>query len=332
MSKWLEVSVSLHQEAIEAVAEVLMNHGANGVEIDDPVLLQQRQSTPGDWDYVELPDGFDPAAEAIVRTWFPLDAEREQEMSNLLSLIETEIDQLQQWDLQTGSLTVSSRVIAEENWAEAWKAWFKPLYIGRNLLVKPSWEALEGEDESLTVIELDPGLAFGTGNHASTRLSLILMERYLHPGQVVIDVGCGSGILTVAAAKLGATRVLAVDNDPLAIDATKGNLQLNNLKFTETPEAFNPFLDEPAICVFKSDLIQQISITADLVVANIVADVIIRLSRDVDRIMNPGAVFICSGILTSRREDVAEALTAAGLTVITLLEEDDWVAIAARKT
>ena len=307
--QWLEISISLDREAVEAVAEICMRHGASGVEIDDPRLMLERQTTVGDWDYAELPENFDPNAEAIVRAWLQVGSET----ADMLRHIEQEVQQLPSYGLALGSGTLVVQEIAEQNWAEAWKQYYKPLPIGEKLLIKPVWETWAGEDR--LVLEMDPGLAFGTGNHATTRMCLELLEQRIFPGADVIDVGCGSGILSIAAAKLGARSVCAIDIDRLAVESTKANLQLNAL--------------DQAVRVEQGDLLRVEHEKADIVLANIIADVIIRLLDDLPATLKPGGLLICSGIISIRKDDVLYALDQAGFTVRDLSEDEDWVAIAA---
>lgn len=308
--QWLEISISVDHDAVEAVAEMLMRYGANGVEIDDPRLMLERQTSVGDWDYAELPPDFDPDAEVIVRAWLQIGPDT----PDALRQLEQELRLMPEYGLTLGSGSLAMKEVEDQNWAEVWKAYFKPLRVGEKLVVKPAWEDWQGEDD--IVIELDPGLAFGTGNHATTKMVLTLLERYLSAGQEVIDVGCGSGILSVAAAKLGAGRIEAIDIDRLAVESTEANLALNGLS--------------GAVSVRQGDLLQHSRGSADLILANIIADVIIRLLQDVSRVLKPGGILICSGIIGDRRKDVEQALAAAGFTMIEALSEDDWVAIAAR--
>ena len=308
--QWLEISISLDREAIEAVAEICMRHGANGVELDDPRLMLERQTTVGDWDYAELPENFDPNAEAIVRAWLQIGSET----TDVLKQIEQEIQLIPSYGLTLGSGTLRVMEIAEQNWAEAWKQYYKPLPIGEKLLIKPVWETWP--DDGRLVIEMDPGLAFGTGNHATTRMCLEMLEKGIFTGADVIDVGCGSGILSIAAAKLGARSICAIDIDRLAVESTLANIQLNTLK--------------QDVRVEQGDLLQVQHDKADIVLANIIADVIIRLLDDLPSTLKPDGLLICSGIISTRKDDVLCALEQAGFTVQDLYADEDWVAIAAR--
>ncbi|MCL2497576.1 MAG: 50S ribosomal protein L11 methyltransferase [Symbiobacteriaceae bacterium] len=308
--QWLQVTVSLNHEALEAAAEILMRYGATGVEIDDPRLLAQQQPSRGAWDYVEIPPGWDPEGEALLRAWFPVVA------SAVLPVaaIQEEINALTQYGLAIGSATLTTTVIPDEDWGEAWKAYYKPLQIGQRLLIVPAWEERQGSPDRLQII-LDPGLAFGTGNHATTRLCLELLEKWLIPGSRVLDIGCGSGILTIASAKLGASRVDAIDIDPLAISSTKNNLKLNDIDI--------------GIGVHQGELHEVHIPPAQLLVANIVADVIIDLlQHTVPRYLAPGGVFIAGGILEERLEDVLAALALGSFSLMEQLSADGWVALA----
>lgn len=206
------------------------------------------------------------------------------------------------------------RRVAEEDWAHAWKQYFKPQRIGERLVVKPSWEPfVPGPDD--VILELDPGMAFGTGLHATTRLCLRALETHLRPGMTVADVGTGSGILAVAAAKLGAAFVTATDNDPLAVGIARENAARNGVSsLVAVAEAQDP----PAG-------------PFDIVLANILPDVILGMADALAASVAPGGWLIASGIIHARAADVRDGLSARGMAVVETPEEGDWVAVLARR-
>lgn len=209
--------------------------------------------------------------------------------------------------------TISTASCVEEDWINNWKKYFKPIAVGKKLLIRPMWEE-EYEAGERKVLHLEPGLAFGTGTHETTRLCMELLEETVQPGMEVLDVGCGSGILSVAALLLGAEKAVGVDIDPLAVKTAVQNAQINHVaqRFT-------------GIC---GDLTEKVSGTYHVVVANIVADVIIALTKDIERFMYPDTVYLMSGIIDTRENDVQNALREK-FRVVSRREEKGWVALAA---
>ena len=203
----------------------------------------------------------------------------------------------------------------EEDWINNWKQYFKPIPVGQKLLIRPTWEEVQ-DSGGRTVLDLDPGLAFGTGTHETTRLCMELLEQYVQPGMNVLDVGCGSGILSVAALLLGADKAVGVDIDELAVKTAVENAEINHVE-----ERFT------GIC---GNLTDQVTGTYDIVVANIVADVIIMLTKDVEQFMKPDTVYLMSGIIDTREQDVLAAVEQH-FTIIDRKEEKGWVALSAKR-
>ncbi len=203
----------------------------------------------------------------------------------------------------------------EEDWINNWKQYFKPIPVGQKLLIRPTWEEVQ-DSGGRTVLDLDPGLAFGTGTHETTRLCMELLEQYVRPGMNVLDVGCGSGILSVAALLLGADKAVGVDIDELAVKTAVENAEINHVE--------NRFT---GIC---GNLTDQVTGTYDIVVANIVADVIIMLTKDVEQFMKPDTVYLMSGIIDTREQDVLTAVEQH-FTIIDRKEEKGWVALSAKR-
>ncbi|BCI61539.1 50S ribosomal protein L11 methyltransferase [Solibaculum mannosilyticum] len=206
--------------------------------------------------------------------------------------------------------------VREEDWATAWRQYYKPVRVGQKLMVVPSWEQYQAQEEDV-VITLDPGMAFGTGTHATTRLCMRLIEQYLIPGQDMLDVGTGSGILAVTALKLGARKAVGVDIDATAVRVAGENAALNGV--------------EDNLSVICGDLACDVKGSFQLITANIVADIIIRLTPDVPPLLKEGGTFVVSGIIDSREQDVRDALQANGFHVISSLTEGGWVALACQR-
>lgn len=206
--------------------------------------------------------------------------------------------------------------VREEDWATAWRQYYKPVRVGQKLMVVPSWEQYQAQEGDV-VITLDPGMAFGTGTHATTRLCMRLIEQYLIPGQDMLDVGTGSGILAVTALKLGARKAVGVDIDATAVRVAGENAALNGV--------------EDNLSVICGDLACDVKGSFQLITANIVADIIIRLTPDVPPLLKEGGTFVVSGIIDSREQDVRDALQANGFHVISSLTEGGWVALACQR-
>lgn len=214
------------------------------------------------------------------------------------------------------------RPVHEEDWAESWKAFFDVERAGRRTVIRPSWRDYEPRPGEI-VLDLDPGMAFGTGQHPTTRLCLAALEKYVREGMEMLDLGCGSGILAVAAAKLGCAGVLALDIEPVAIDATRANARRNGVEARIRCERGSLGDAWP--------LAEAAGQTADLVVANISAGVLVDLAAPIARAMRPGAVFVGSGVIGQRLDEVLVALAAAGLTIEAIRAEGDWRAIIAQR-
>lgn len=305
--EWLEITVRTPADGVEPVSEMFIQFGTGGVVIEDPALILQyeRETHPDEWAVSDQPkdNGL-----SLVKAYLPLEEDglpgRVEEIKSLVS--------------QMGLALIpeiTTRVVAEEDWAEAWKKYYKTVRVGR-LVIKPSWEEYQPLGGDL-VIEMDPGMAFGCGTHATTALCLTLLEKYVRQGITVYDIGTGSGILAVAAARLGAGRVRAVDIDPVACKAAAENVERNNAG--------------GVVSVEHGNLAELLENGADLVVANIIADVIAGFAPQAASILKPGGVFIASGIIREKADMVRRALGAAGLSVCEDLEEGLWVALVSRK-
>ena len=302
MSRWIEVSLRADGESAEAIAEVLGRFGHQGVS------LEQVGIPPDTWDETDIP----PAEDLILRVYFPDDETLEEKKRQLESA-------LGHMRLMYPMPTPAYRRVQDADWAEAWKAHYRPLRIGGRLLIRPLWidvELAEGDIE----IALDPGMAFGTGTHPTTQLCLAALERLLQPGQEVLDLGAGSGILSIAAAKLGARKVLALDIDPIAVQATQENAAANGVAEIIAP------LEGGLESVLTS------ARRFDLVIVNILARVILQLAEQgLSQILRPGGRAIFSGIIDSQVDEVEAALRRAGLQPAARRRSGDWALIEARR-
>lgn len=310
--RWARISVVTTHEGADLIANILMELGAAGTEIDDPSLVNEYIDA-GLWDYTDLPRAEDTET-VTVRAYLPEDARLE---SSLLALAER-IAALRHAGAALGAGTISHSFVADEDWAETWKAYIHTEKIGERIVVRPTWEEYTPSADEI-VIELDPGAAFGTGAHATTAMCLRWLEHLVSPGMRVYDVGCGSGILAVAAAKLGAGEVIAMDYDPVAVSVAEENIRQNNVH---------------NVVACESDLLSACegAAPAELITANIIADVIIRLFAQLDRHLAPGGTLLASGIIDGRIADVEHAAAEHGFTVLDMTCEKEWAAMIIRRT
>jgi len=317
---WLELSVDVDPEAVESVSELLAQYGYNGgVVVDQPII-------PGD-DGPEY--SFDTSRPVTVRTYLPLD-ERAEEIRQRIEQALWHFGQMR----AVGPL--SARTLEEEDWANAWKQHYTIQRIGARTVIVPSWLEYQPSPDDL-VLRLDPGMAFGTGLHPTTQLCIGFVEQYVKPDMHVLDLGCGSGILAIAAARLGAT-VLALDTDPIAVTATRENAAYNDVtQQVSVAEgslgggaALGHWLGwEPErsnVQTFKRSNVQF-----DLIVANIIARVLAALARDMANALAFDGTLITSGIIADREQEVVEAFAQAGLTQLERRQEGDWVALVYQK-
>ena len=310
--KWTEVSVHTSNEAIEAVSNIFIEAGSGGVAIEN---VQDFLSKPDDgFGEIRILENQDYVSEgSLVKAYFP-------ETKNLMELI-PEIKQrilaLESYGLSIGPNTFSIEDVQEENWASAWKKYYHPQQITRYLTVAPQWEEYEPKLDGEIVIRLDPGLAFGTGTHATTRLSLQGLETYIRGGETILDVGTGSGVLSIASSALGAGEIHAFDLDEVAVRSAKENVKMNAY-------AQN-------VSVSANDLLKGIEIPADIVVANILAEIIVPLIPDAWRLLKPNGIFITSGIIEAKKELILSELETQGFTILQVLQMKDWFAIVAQK-
>jgi len=310
--RWARISVVTTHEGADLIANILMELGAAGTEIDDPSLVNEYIDA-GLWDYTDLPRAEDTET-VTVRAYLPEDARLE---SSLLALAER-IAALRHAGAALGAGTISHSFVADEDWAETWKAYIHTEKIGERIVVRPTWEEYTPSADEI-VIELDPGAAFGTGAHATTAMCLRWLEHLVSPGMRVYDVGCGSGILAVAAAKLGAGEVIAMDYDPVAVSVAEENIRQNNVH---------------NVVACESDLLSACegAAPAELITANIIADVIIRLFAQLDRHLAPGGTLLASGIIDDRIADVERAAREHGYTVLDMTCEKEWAAMIIRRS
>lgn len=308
---YIQVKIETKTEAVEAISYVLMEQGVGGVEIEDPKDILMSKSSPTSWDYLE--DSLvsrDPEL-VIIKAYFPEHVNYTEKIAD----IQMRIEAMRSY-LDIGSGNISTAYIEEQEWANEWKKYYKLTPVGENIMIKPTWEAYTKKNDKEIVIELDPGMAFGTGTHETTSMCMMLLEQYVKPGDTVLDIGTGSGILGITAAKLGAGKVIGGDLDQTAVNVAKENVVQNKVA---------SIMD-----VRHGDLLEILKEKGNIVVANIIADVIIPLSKTVANVMLDDALFISSGIIEGRLEDVTQAIEQY-FDIIEIQRKGEWAAVVAKK-
>lgn len=304
--KWCEISIQTSHEAVELIAEIFRDLGASGVVIEDPELVND-YITSGKWDYTDIPIAKE--TEVVVeKAYLPVNGELEGRIQTLRQ----EIKALESRGVNTAPAVLTTAELQDEDWSDTWKQYFHTEKPGERVVIKPTWEEYEPKDDEV-VIELDPGAAFGTGTHATTSMCIRQLEKLVKPGMTVFDVGTGSGILSIISAKLEAKNIQAVDYDDSVLKIVEENLEQNNV--------------QDIISVAQSDLMQNVHGKAELVIANIIADIIIRLFDQLDEHLEKGGTLLTSGIIEDRIEDVLAAAEKHGYGVVERLENKGWACI-----
>ena len=322
--KYIEFKVHASRQGIEQVTAMYLRMGIDQVSIDDPADMEDILNKKNEygWDYVDndLKKGLD--REPTISIYFEDTEENREKIQQLklqvMMLKSKELEGLFGWDVDFGRLYAEDIIVDDADWKDKWKEYFKPVRITDRLVVKPTWEEYEPNDGE-KVIQIDPGMAFGTGTHETTSLCLKLMEKYLGDepqDKDVLDVGCGSGILSIAAALLGCRSVTGVEIDEDAVRVAEENVELNGIG--------------DRVEILQGDLTEGIESKADIIVANLMADLVMTLSKSAKEHLKDGGIFISSGILLEKKGIVSDAVKEAGFEIIEIAEDGEWCAIAAR--
>lgn len=285
--RWAEIEIETTAQAQDAVTNLMMENGCGGTAVQGDVPV-------------------------VVKCYLPVDDRLEERLSK----IQTGIKDLPGFGIDVGSGEVTIKYAEDEDWAEAWKSFFKTTRVGKRMVIKPTWEKYTPAPKDI-VIEIDPGMAFGTGSHATTRLCLEALEKYMKPRMTVVDFGTGSGILAIAAAKLRASLVIAFDSDELAVKATRANVTQNDV--------------EDVVEVHCTDNPHFVNTQVDMVVANIVAEIIMEFAGNIAMLLRQGGILIASGISAGKALDVEQALRNVGFDIKERLTEGEWVELTAIK-
>ncbi len=304
---YLEIKVSVHASAVDAVSEIYYEFGATGVSIEEPIEIIGEENLY--WDYIDE-SKIDRNVESVVTAYY---SRLEENLESKIKEIKERIQNLSEFGINLGSGTFSESIVKQEDWENSWKQYFKPLHVTERIVIKPQWEEYEAAENEL-VIHIDPGMAFGTGSHETTSMCLVELEKFIKPQDEILDVGTGSGILSIAAALLGAKNAVGVDLDPVAVEVAKENVLLNEV--TDQVE------------ILHGDLVQTINGQYDIVVANIIAEaILILLDLDVKQFVKADGRFICSGIILEKEEVIIAKLMEKGFVIQDIIRQGEWVCI-----
>lgn len=319
---WIELDIFTTTNGIEPITGNLLNLGINGFVIKDPgdfkEFLENKESN---WDYIDdnlmgLSD-----CETTVTVYLPENSQGLDNLNSIKGILKTLKDN--DFEGSFGRLEYELKNVREEDWANNWKQYFKPLCIGDKILVKPSWESVE-PNEKRTVLEIDPASSFGTGQHNTTQLCLELLEKYIKPGDSLLDLGCGSGILSIGAILLGAEKACAVDIDENSVKIAEENALKNNISKEKYTALCGNIISDIA-------LREQIGNGFDVVCANIVADVLVAMSPLFEDFLKDKGILVVSGIIDSRKDEVLNVIKERGFELLETSEKEDWSAAAFKK-
>ncbi|MDP4153091.1 MAG: 50S ribosomal protein L11 methyltransferase [Bacillota bacterium] len=320
---WLEVTVQTTPQGIEHVSNRLITAGITGFQVEDEADFNDfLENNHKYWDYVDKELSENMRGKSLIKFYVSDNAAGLETLSFVKDALSTLKADFPSVSLGSLEMSISSRM--EEEWADNWKKYYKPIAIGSRLLIRPVWEEIYDAGDRI-VLTLNPGMSFGTGSHQTTALCLELLQKYDCDGKTMLDLGCGSGILSIAALLLGADSAVAVDIDKNAADIAAENAALNDFGLPEYETIAGNILE-------NTDLQDKLIETKfDIITANIVADVIIPLCPLASELLNDNGIFIVSGIITERADEVKRALTEAGFDISNIMERDGWCAFSVSK-
>jgi len=312
MMKWSEITIHTTNEAVEPISNILYEAGSSGIVIEDSYdLVKEREEQFGEI-YELNPDDY-PEEGVIIKAYLPVNSF----LAETVEEIKQAINNLVLYNIDLGPNKVTISEVNEEEWATAWKKYYHPVKISKRFTIVPTWEEYQPVESDELIIELDPGMAFGTGTHPTTVMSIQALEKTVKPGDYVIDVGCGSGVLSIASRLLGAEKVLALDLDDVAVQAANINVKLNKVQSN--------------VVVKQNNLLDGIQDEANVIVANLLAEIILRFPDDAYKTLKQGGYFITSGIINQKRQEVEEGLKQSGFTIVETLVMEDWVTFISQK-
>lgn len=310
---WTEISIKTSQEGADIAAQAFYEVGITGLVIEDPDELSQLSKEEFFWDYIDESMVGTSDGTVVIKAYLSSDSS----LGEKLSLIKDKINWLKNKDLgvDLGSLDIELTSVREEDWSNTWKKYYKPMKVSDRIVIKPSWETYN-KKKGQVILTLDPGKAFGTGTHETTMLCMQAIDQYIRPDHSLIDIGCGTGVLSIGALLLGAKAATAIDLDGNAVEIARKNAQINKV------------LDR--MTLVHGNLLDEIEGSYDIVVANIIADVIIELSQYVTNYIKAGGLFISSGIIHERLDEVIEQIESVGLIIEKVAKMGEWAMVVSR--
>jgi ribosomal protein L11 methyltransferase len=309
---WVEVQIKTNAEFEEIVTNIMYDLGVTGLAIEDPRDILEFEQSREDWDFID-PDLFNLELDSmIIKAYFP----EGEDLQDKIELVRENIEKnpIKKYGKSLGQVTTLE--VYEKDWAEAWKKYYKPIKIGENIVIKPTWEKYKKDNDEI-IIELDPGMAFGTGTHETTILCIKALEKYVKKNSIVYDIGTGSGILSIAAAKLGAKRVEAIDLDQVCVRVANENIKINEV--------------DSIVKVKRGNLLDIIDGKANIIVSNIIAEVILDMVDSIGDYLYDEGIFIASGIIEGKSKMVEEALNQNGFKILEINKMNDWISIISIK-
>lgn len=317
--KWKKFTLNTTTAAVDLVSSLLDELGIEGIEVEDHVPLTEAETKGMFIDILPDPGPDDGTAKVS----FYLDDEKLEGLEELLRQIEEGLDDLSEF-VDVGERTIQVSETEDKDWINNWKQYFKPFTVD-DILIKPTWEEIPEEDQDKLLIQIDPGTAFGTGQHETTQLCIRQLKKYVTPGCSVLDVGTGSGILSIISLKLGAKRAVGTDLDPCALEAVKENMEVNGID----PASFEMMIGN---IITEKEVQDRVGYGCyDIVVANILAEVLVPLTPVILAQLKPGGIYITSGIIDDKEELVVQTVKDCGLTVLEVAHQGEWVSVTARK-
>lgn len=315
--KWTKLSLRTTTEAVDLVSNMLSDFGIEGMQIEDNISITEEEKKEM---FIDILPELDPDDGTATLSFYIEDTAN---LGKTIEKVVKGLDELSEY-VDIGEGTISTSETEDTDWINNWKEFFKPFRVDDNIIIKPTWESLDEVREDDLVIEIDPGTAFGTGAHETTKLCILGLRKYLNNTSKILDVGCGSGILSIIALKLGAKSALGIDIDPNAIEATYENAKVNSISKDNFTIISGNIIDDGKVQE-RTGLEEY-----DIVVANILADVIIPLSGMIKQHMKSEGLFITSGIINTKKEEVKEAILSNGFEIVEINEMGEWVSIIAK--
>ena len=316
--RWNKYTLITTTEAEDLISSMMMDVGIEGIEIEDKVPLSEQDKSQMFVDI--LPEG--PEDDGVARISFYLEPETDN--AAVLAAVQKGLDEIRGWGIAVGAGTIEASQTEDKDWINNWKEYFHQFYVD-DILIKPSWEEVQPKDRDKLLIQIDPGTAFGTGMHETTQLCIRQIRKYVTPETLLLDVGTGSGILSIAALKLGASYAFGTDLDPCAISAAVENREVNGIGEEQFQVMAGNIMEEETV---KETAGYE---KYHMVVANILAEVLLPLTPVVVKHMKKGGIYITSGIIEEKEDAVVNAVKEAGLELLEVTRQGEWVSVTARK-